>query len=134
MPLAVKTYRKEDAGEIVAAFEDAYRRLYSRIIPGVEVEVLSWVVMVSGPPPVEDAVPPAAPPSFAAIPARRRPVFDPETAEFVDVAIHERPALSPGAAIAGPAIVVEDETSTVIGRNFDARIDAYGYLELVRRG
>ena len=47
VPLPAKTYRKEDAGEIVAAFEDAYRRLYSRIIPGVEVEVLSWVVLVS---------------------------------------------------------------------------------------
>ena len=49
VPLAAKPYRKEDAGEIFAAFEDAYRRLYSRIIPGVEVEVLSWVVLVSGP-------------------------------------------------------------------------------------
>ena len=70
----------------------------------------------------------------AAVPARRRPVFDPETAEFVDVAIYERAALVPGATLKGPAVVVEDETSTVIGRNFDACIDAFGYIELVRRG
>ena len=54
VPLAAKAYRSEDAAEIVGAFEDAYRRLYSRIIPGVEVEVLSWVVLVSGPAPVAD--------------------------------------------------------------------------------
>jgi N-methylhydantoinase A len=134
VPLVAKTYRASDAGEIVAAFEEAYRRLYSRIIPGVEVEVLSWVVLVSTPAPVNDAGPPAHPPAFAAIPARKRPVFDPETAEFVEVAIYERAALSPGATLNGPAVVIEDETSTVIGRNFDARINSFGYIELLRRG
>jgi N-methylhydantoinase A len=74
------------------------------------------------------------PPAFAALETRRRPVFDPEAAEFVEVAIYERPTLSPGARLPGPAVIVEDETSTVIGRNFDARIDAFGYIEMVRRG
>jgi N-methylhydantoinase A len=133
VPLAAKTYRRDDAGEIRAAFEDAYRRLYSRVIPGVEVEVLSWVVLVAGPSPVEDEAPPAVPPGFAAPEARRRPVFDPETGDFVEVAIYERPALSPGATFTGPAVIVEDETSTVVGRNFDARIDAFGYIEMRRR-
>jgi N-methylhydantoinase A len=62
-----------------------------------------------------------------------RPVFDPETGEFVEVAIHERSKLRPGAVIRGPAVVVEDETSTVVSRLFDARIDAFGYIELTRR-
>jgi N-methylhydantoinase A len=133
VPLTAKTYRRDDAGEIVAAFEEAYRRLYSRVIPGVEVEVLSWVVLVSGPSPAVAGERPAAPPEFAAPPARRRLVFDPETGEFVEVAIYERPSLSPGAQLPGPAVIVEDETSTVVGRNFDARIDAFGYIELIRR-
>ncbi len=134
VPLAAKIYRRDDAGEIQAAFEEAYRRLYSRVIPGVEVEVLSWVVLVAAPSPVADAAPAIAPPAFAAPEARRRPVFDPETGEFVEVAIYERPALKPGAAFPGPAVIVEDETSTVVGRNFDARIDAFGYIEMIRRG
>jgi N-methylhydantoinase A len=132
VPLAAKTYRREDAGEIHAAFEEAYRRLYSRIIPGVEVEVLSWVVLVAAPAPVAEAAPPALPPAFPAAEARRRPVFDPETGEFIEVAIYERPALTPGATLQGPAVIVEDETSTVIGRNFAARVDAFGYIELIR--
>jgi N-methylhydantoinase A len=133
VPLAAKRYRAEDAGDIRAAFEEAYRRLYSRIIPGVEVEVLSWVVLVSTPAPVAEVTPPAAPPAYRATPARRRPVVDPESAEFVEVAIYERAALSPGATLEGPAVIIEDETSTVISRNFDARIDPFGYIELVRR-
>jgi N-methylhydantoinase A len=133
VPLAVKTYRGDDAEELLAAFEEAYRRLYSRIIPGVEVEVLSWVMLVSGPAPVEAETSPARPSGFTARPSRRRPVFDPETGEFIDVAIYERAALDPGATLAGPAVIVEDETSTVVGRGFDARIDPFGYIELARR-
>jgi N-methylhydantoinase A len=133
VPLVTKIYRKEDAAEIIAAFEDAYRQLYSRVIPGVEVELLSWVVTVTGPSPLEYGSSPMVPKPFAAAPARHRDVFDPETGEFVEVAIYERPALKPGATLAGPAVIVENETSTVIGRNFDARIDAFGYIEMTRR-
>jgi N-methylhydantoinase A len=131
--LPTRTYTAADAATLRAAFEDAYRRLYSRIIPGVEVEILSWVLLLSAPPPAE---PPTAAPSpvpYIAEPPRRRPVFDPEAGEFVSVAIHDRDALHPGAQIPGPAIIVEDETSTVITRLFTAEIDPFGYIELNRR-
>ena len=116
-----------------AAFEAAYRRLYSRVIPGVEVEVLSWVLLLSGPMPDEDRSPGPEPTASHPDEARRRAVFDPDTAEFVEVAIYERASLAPGAVITGPAIIVEDETSTVVSRNFDARVDRFGYIELRRR-
>jgi len=133
VPLPVRSYRAEDGGELLAAFEAAYRRLYSRVIPGVEVEVLSWVLLLSGPVPIDDGAAPGEPRSSHPSPARRRAVFDPDGADFVEVAIYDRAALAPGAVVPGPAVIIEDETSTVIGRNFDARIDAFGYIELSRR-
>jgi N-methylhydantoinase A len=133
VPLPARPYRTKDATELLAAFEAAYRRLYSRVIPGVEVEVLSWVLLLSGPVPHGDGGASVVPQPSHPAPARRRAVFDPEGAEFVEVAIHERPALLPGAVIPGPAVIVEDETSTVVSRLFDARIDAFGYIELTRR-
>jgi N-methylhydantoinase A len=136
VPVPARPYRAEDSGELLAAFEAAYRELYSRVIPGVEVEVLSWVLLLSGPVPAEagpEGEAPAEPPPSYPEPSRRRAVFDPDRAEFVEVAIHERAALSPGAVIPGPAVIVEDETSTVVSRAFAARIDARGYIELIRR-
>jgi N-methylhydantoinase A len=133
VPLPARIYRAEDAGELLAAFEAAYRGLYSRVIPGVEVEVLSWVLLLSGPAPDDEGDAPAEPPSTYPEPARRRAVFDPDSADFVEVAIYDRAALASGAVIPGPAVIVEDETSTVIGRRFEARIDARGYIELNRR-
>jgi N-methylhydantoinase A len=132
VPLPTRIYGSDDAALLRDAFEDAYRGLYSRVIPGVEVEVLSWVLLLSAPPPAEPATAPPAPKPYTPRPARSRPVFDPESGEFIDVAIHERRDLQPGALIPGPAVIVEDETSTVVSRLFEAGIDAFGYIELTR--
>jgi N-methylhydantoinase A len=133
VPLPARPYRPEDAAMLLAAFEEAYRALYSRIIPGVEVEVLSWVLLLSGPVPAGEGEAPAEPPPSHPEPARRRAVFDPDGAGFAEVAIYERAALMPGAVVPGPAVIVEDETSTVVSRAFDARIDRFGCIELARK-
>ena len=39
----------------------------------------------------------------------------------------------PGAAIKGPAIIAEDETSTIVGANFTASVNSLGYIILERR-
>ncbi|MBV9687260.1 MAG: hydantoinase/oxoprolinase family protein, partial [Alphaproteobacteria bacterium] len=130
--LPTRNYHNEDAGPLREAFETEYRRLYSRVIPGVEVEILSWVLLLSAPVPSGTAA--AAPGSkpYSPKPASLRLVFDPDSGEFVEVAVHERRNLEPGAFIPGPAVITEDETSTVVSRLFDARLDAFGYIELTR--
>jgi len=132
VPLPVRRYGAGDAADLLAAFEGAYRALYSRTIPGVEVEILSWVTVVSAAADdfIEDARPETAhrPP-----PLSHRRVFDPATGEAIEVPIFWRPDLAPGAEIIGPAIIAEDETSTVVSRLFDATIDGLGYIRLRRR-
>jgi len=110
--------------QLRAAFEDEYRRLYSRVIPGVEVEILSWVLLLSAPVPAETTAPQPAPEPHTPQPARSRPVLDSETGEFIEVAIYERRDLLPGAFIPGPAVIVEDETSTVTAVSSMRAIDA----------
>jgi N-methylhydantoinase A len=44
----------------------------------------------------------------------------------------ERTALKPGAQITGPAIIAEDETSTLIGAGWRATVDPFGYIELLQ--
>ena len=130
VPLSNRPYRSHDAVTLRTAFEDAYRRLYHRIIPSIEVEILSWVLLLSAPPPPGPSVPVPPTGNYTPEPARRRPVFDPNTGEFVTVAIHDRATLKLGAKIPGPAVIVEDETSTVVTRFFSASINAFGYIEL----
>jgi len=130
--LPVRDFTATDKATITTLFEEAYRRLYSRPIPGVEIEILSWVVSVGAP--SEGAL--AKPEKTRAStpkPRSRRPVFDPQRGEFIDTPIYWRDDLAPGARIAGPAVIAEDDTSTVVGPSFDAQIDSFGYIQLVRR-
>jgi N-methylhydantoinase A len=130
--LPVREFTASDRTTIRELFEAAYRRLYSRAIPGVEIEILSWVVSVSAPAEGRLAAPETER-STEAMPRSRRPVFDSGAGEFREVPIYWRPDLTPGTRIAGPAVIAEDETSTVISPRFDARIDRFGYIELIRR-
>jgi N-methylhydantoinase A len=132
VPLPLRRYAAGDAAALTEAFEAAYRALYRRTIPGVDIEVLSWVLTLGAPAAASDEAPVQPVPSTPA-PKTRRRVFDPVEGGFLDMAIYARRDLAPGAAIAGPAIIVEDETSTVISPRFDAVIDGFGYIELRRR-
>ena len=130
--LPVRAFTKDDSAHLTELFEAAYRRLYSRAIPGVDVEILSWVVSVSSPAEGSLATPVPVKPSEPK-PRSRRPLFDPNTGEFQDVPIYWRAELTPGARIKGPAVIAEDETSTVLSPLFDAEIDGFGYIALTRR-
>src|SRR5215472_575842 len=130
--LPVRAFKSDERDAITALFEDAYRRLYSRPIPGVDIEILSWVVTISAPAHGELAsampVRPNEPKARA-----RRPLFDPQAGEFQNVPIHWRGDLGPGAKIAGPAVIAEDDTSTVVSPMFEAQVDKFGYIALIRR-
>lgn len=130
--LPVREFTAADEPLLTELFEAAYRRLYSRSIPGVEIEILSWVLTLSAPSEGELAKPL---PVKADKPKPRghRQVFDPNSGEFLQVPIFWRPDLKPGAELKGPAVIAEDETSTVVSPLFDARIDRFGYIELARR-
>lgn len=111
------------------AFEAAYRRLYDRAIPGQDLEVLSWTVTVSSAPP--EVLPTGAPGGDRTDAAANAPLFD--NGSFVEAAMHRREALAAGASVPGPALIVEDQTTTVVSAAFDARVEADGSILLTRK-
>ena len=134
LPVRIHTPRLgPDAPEVLlAAFEDEYRRLYERSIPYLEVEILTWVLLVStadeAPAPVVETVQAAdAPP-----PSGQRRIVDTVTGEPVTAPVYQRRDLSPGAQITGPAVIVEDDTSTVVSGRFRAQVHPLNYLVLER--
>jgi len=104
-------------------------------VPGSDVEIMSFAVVVASV--VQDAE--AAPALGAAdafapeiAPARHQAVRDTLTGEVATWAVFDRATLRPGVRIAGPAIVAEDETSTLVGRGWNATMNGLGYIELTR--
>jgi N-methylhydantoinase A len=118
-----------DAKDLADAFADAYRALYSRIIPGVDIEIVSWALSIQAPADGFIATPQQSSSNHPE-PSDRRSLFDAASGEILDVPVYRRAMLKPGAQISGPAIITEDETSTVISTRFDATINGFGYIEL----
>ncbi|WP_193180268.1 hydantoinase/oxoprolinase family protein [Nisaea sediminum] len=122
----------DHADEIRAAFETEYKRLYGRIIPGPEPEILSWTLNMTAPSPeIETEL--VAPEGGAAKPTGSRRLFDPATGDYVDAAIYWRDELPVGAKVSGPALISETQTTTVVTSVFDATVNELGYLVLTRK-
>ena len=122
-----------DVAGIRAAYDREYARFYDRPVPGSDIEIMSFAVRVATLPAPVDAAP-ATPAPRAAKPTRSQAVRDTATGAVAQWAVYDRTALAPGDTLAGPAIVAEDETSTLIGPGWRARIDALGYIDMTQEG
>ena len=112
-------------------FDRAYRALYGRTIPDQEIEVLSWTLALGTSPPTPDPVPPS-PSLRQAKPEGRVEVFVAIPGGPCEAALHQRRRLRPGDTFAGPALVVEDQTTTVVSADFSGLVNGQGHLILER--
>ena len=123
----------KDADVIREAFLKEYRALYGQEIPGQEPEILSWTLGVAAPQKqVAAASPGAAAGDDAGLPEAIgvRPVFDPTKEEVLDHPLYRRESLGVGQEVSGPALIIEDQTTTVVTSAFNATINELGYIVL----
>mgnify|MGYP003350390089 CR=1 FL=1 len=59
-----------------------------------------------------------------------RTMYDPADQDMKTVAVYHRNDLSVGSFIPGPAIIAEDETTTIVPKSFAARLSPIGALLL----
>jgi N-methylhydantoinase A len=110
---------------LVEAFYATYRRLYDRCLTNVPVEALSWRLVVRAPAPHVSLAAQAV--RGATLDGARK---DPRQAYFsghgfLETAVYDHDRLGPGAEIAGPAIVEQRESTTVVGPGDRVGVDAY---------
>ena len=145
--LPVRELGADDGATLAAAFDAEYARLYGRTIPDQEREVLSWTLTVTAARPslrttvgtasaaaAADSVPDA--PSGTTVPGsaepRIRKLFDPILADYVEAAVRQREELDAESSVTGSAVIVEDQTTTVVPNGFTASVNRFGYLVLER--
>jgi N-methylhydantoinase A len=135
VPLPPRPLNEHDVPAIRAAYDTEYIRFYDRPVPGSDVEIMSYAVVVAAVPRDEPGVPVAGDEAlFApdAVPARTQLVCNTTTGEVSPWSVYDRMALAPGVQIAGPAIIAEDETSTLVSQGWRATVNWLGYIELTR--
>ncbi|MSP04408.1 MAG: hydantoinase/oxoprolinase family protein [Acetobacteraceae bacterium] len=134
VPLPARHLTEADVGKIRSAYDTEYTRFYDRPVPGSDVEIMSYAVLVATVPIVDDVVTAATITESVPVAARAQMVRDTVTGEIVAWAVFDRGALAPGATMRGPAIIVEDETSTLVCPGWQASVNAFGYIEMLREG
>jgi N-methylhydantoinase A len=131
-PLPEGLYGRDSLPAFTAAFDSAYRTLYGRTVPGLEIEGLNWrlraSVPASGPEHVAEALVARSRRVNGKALVGQRPVYFPETGGFTLTPIYDRCCLSPGDRYAGPAIVEERESTVVVGPAANFHIDPYQTL------
>ena len=131
--LPERSLEAADLPQLEAAFAQEYARQFSRTVPGMTIEILNWGLTVSAA---------AAPVQVERASAKMRRARSHETAEIVcDLTgerrfadLFDRSLLLPGDRLAGPALIVEPQTTTLVSADFDAEVDAAGNLWLEQRG
>ncbi|HSH99716.1 MAG TPA: hydantoinase/oxoprolinase family protein [Reyranella sp.] len=118
---------------LIKLYEAGYAATFGRTIPGLSVEIMNWTLRLAA----EQPAMPKAPPQPADIPAKprgRRAVYDPADQDMKEVAVYHRTDLDVGSYVPGPAIIAEDETTTIVPKSFGARISPIGAILLEKVG
>jgi N-methylhydantoinase A/oxoprolinase/acetone carboxylase beta subunit len=110
-----------------AAFDEIYAARYGYAQPREPVEVVTWKLSAVGGAPRVSLAKAADTPVGGALKGRRRAYF-PETGGWVDCPIYDRYTLAAGLSIAGPAIVEERESTSVLPPGTVATVDEYANL------
>jgi N-methylhydantoinase A len=129
LTLPERLLTKADAEDIRRLFEAEYTRQFSRHIPNAAIEIMSWVVVVTtgseAAPRIPDATQHPAPAATGS-----REILDTKLGKRVQVPLYVRARLAPGMHLQGPALVVEEGTSTYVSPSFDCAVDGGGALVL----
>jgi len=115
-------------GEIEPAFAAAYREIYGYAPEGRAIELESVRVVASSRSAVEE--PTSKPAPSAAVPAGARRCWT--GGAWQEVPFFDRSLLKPGAAFAGPSLVFESHSATLIEEGWRGRVDGAESLVLER--
>ena len=110
-------------------FEAAYGEFFGRPIEGLAIEAVSWAVKVATPRPEVERIERVTAQREVDT-TRTRPIHDTTTGAFVAAAVVERDALRAGDCVAGPAAIVEPQTTTWLAAGRQAVLQADGCLRI----
>jgi N-methylhydantoinase A len=133
LELPARDYTDADAATLQELFDQQYRKTYSRTIPNLGVEALTWMLVLVGTRKLAQEVQRASPVASPAPIERTKPVFDGEIGQFVTASVIRRDAMQAGSTFSGPAVIIEDQTTSFVPSAFEGSVNAHGHLVLRQR-
>ena len=116
-----------DTKAIATAFHHAHHGVYDHSDPDAAVQIVNLRLVVAGGVPKPDLPVAAEKPGMANAAGETRVWLD---GSWHQAAIYDRKHLSAGDRFSGPAIIGQDDTTTIVLPDFDGRVDGAGNLIL----
>ncbi|MCC6211340.1 MAG: hydantoinase/oxoprolinase family protein [Burkholderiales bacterium] len=129
VPLPARALAAADAKRLRAEYERRYEAQFGLRIADVPVEFLTWSVGVSTASTIASRSV-AVKTGKTANSNEKKSVFDPLRGRVERIPAYRRAGLAAGARVAGPALVVEPQTTTLVPRGWRCSVTPAGHLLL----
>ena len=114
-------------------FEEDYAKLFGRTVAGMDIEITVWSVNATTPPETATQAQQLSPGATSKVDGVRR-MFDPALGGFVDASVVLRDDMTAGSCAAGPAAIVEDETTIIVPTSRTVIRQPDGCIDINTRG
>jgi N-methylhydantoinase A len=114
-----REFGMDDGNQIRRLFEDEYIRLFGRALDGLDIEIMNWSVQASSPLADVQLVPRLSARSSLQSDSKRN-IFDAKQQSMIEASVFDREQMVAGDQVIGPAIIVENETTTIVTSEFEA--------------
>ena len=120
---------QSDISKIKTSFEKKYEKLYSRILPNADIEILTWSLSLS--------IKNEKINSFQKINSYKKikeqslvDIVDYDSSKKIKVPYFERDSLKPGDIIKGHCIISEEQTTIVVSNKFNTKVLSNNFLQM----
>ncbi|TAU34664.1 hydantoinase/oxoprolinase family protein [Rhizobium leguminosarum] len=128
-PIEASWLREGDAAQVRRAFHREHERLYGHADDKADVQMVSLRLVICG----ATRKPPLNPIAIAETPAEPRFLVEGWfSGRSLATAVYHRADLAAGHVFRGPAIVAQDDTTTVVPPAFDVLVDRFGNLVITK--
>jgi len=127
VPIGEDALRGDAPAALRAAFDAVYTKLYGRVYDDLKLEIVNLRLSASTPPRSGEFGGVTGAEANPA-PIGERQAYCPVAGKFVPHAVYRRDHLGPDVEIAGPAIIEENESTTVAGTGCRITVDTMGSL------
>ena len=120
---------QSDISKIKSSFEKKYEKLYSRILPNADIEILTWSLSLS--------IKNEKFNSFQKLNSYKKikeqslvDIVDYDSSKKIKVPYFERASLKPGDIIEGHCIISEEQTTIVVSNKFNTKVLSNNFLQM----
>ena len=124
-----RNFNLKDTNYLKKNFEIEYKKLYGRILPHAEIEVLTWAVSLINKIKKEKKIKSIKSKIYKGK-SQVTKILNVKKSKFVNTKTFSRKDLLPGNIIRGACVLVEEQTTIIVSDNFQTKVLSNNYLEI----